>query len=58
MKYDVLHLPGASPPGCGKSYVETRIGDDHQRGDHINIRCPRCGRFGVVEVRAPLEGLV
>lgn len=57
MKYDVLCLPGVTPPGCGRVYVEDRIGDDHKRGDRIEIACKKCGRVRTIEVRARLTGL-
>lgn len=57
MKYDLLCLPGTSPPGCGETSVSPDLGADHERGDRIRIRCSRCGRVGPCEVRGRLEGL-
>jgi hypothetical protein len=57
MKFDLMHLPGVTPPGCGRTYVDGRIGDHHERGDRVTIRCPYCRRTGDHEVRARLTGL-
>lgn len=57
MKFDLLHLPGVTPAGCGQTYVDGRIADDHSRGDRLKIECARCGRVGTHEVLGRLEGL-
>lgn len=57
MKFDLLHLPGVLPAGCGQTYVDGRLADTHQRGDRVTIKCARCGRVGEHEVRGRLEGL-
>ena len=57
MKYDLLHLPGVTPAGCGETFVSVELDDGHDRGDRLQIACPRCGRYGEHEVRGRLEGL-
>lgn len=57
MKYDVLCLPGVTPPGCGATRVDSRLGDDHVVGDRVRIRCKACGRVRVLEVRGRLTGI-
>lgn len=58
MRYDLLHLPGVTPPGCGVVWISPPLGDDHQPGDRIaGLTCERCGRCGEHEVRGRLEGL-
>lgn len=57
MKYDLLHLPGVTPAGCGEIYVDARLSDDHDRGDRVTIKCARCGRVGEHEVRERLTGV-
>jgi len=57
MKFDLMHLPGVTPAGCGETYVDGRLGDDHERGDRVSIKCARCGRVGEHEVRRRLNGL-
>lgn len=52
MKYDLTHVYG-----CGATYVSRDLGDDHERGENIKIKCARCGVVGDHEVRGRLEGL-
>ena len=57
MQYDALHLPGPPTGGCGEVTITPELGDDHDRGDRIDITCRFCGRVGTHERRAPLKGL-
>lgn len=57
MKYDVLHLPGVTPPGCGRTWVSPDLGDDHHRGDRLKLACRYCRGYGTHEVRGRLGGL-
>lgn len=57
MQYDALHLPGPPIGGCGKVTITPDLGDDHDRGDRITIKCRHCGRVGEHEIKAPLKGL-
>lgn len=57
MKYDLRHVSAAPTSGCGRTYVDDRLGDEYERGDRVKIRCAKCGGYGEHEIRGRLKGL-